>query len=86
MRSSQTFGGLACLGLRGILLHETTHPRDRVLLFLAGLLSWVSLEAHQEKGPRRATGQTRCHSWFSPVPGVRLPTEQTCLPLSCGVL
>lgn len=78
MRSSQTFSGLARLGLRGILLHETAHPQDQVLLFLAGLLNWVSLEAHQKKAPRRAADQTRCHSWFSPVPGVRLPTEQNC--------
>lgn len=83
MRSSQAFGGLARLGLREILLHETAHPRDRVLLFLAALLNRVSLEAHQRKAPRRAADQTRCHSWFSPVPAVRLPTEQTCLPLSC---
>ena len=86
MCSSQTFGGLACLGLRGMLLHETAHPRDQVLLFLAGLLNWISLEAHQKKALRRAAEQTRCHSWFSPVPGVRLSTEQTCLPLSCSTL
>lgn len=86
MRSSQTFGGLARLDLRGILLHETAHPRDQVLLFLAGLLNWVFLEAHQKKASRRAADQTRCHSWFSPVPGVQLPTEQTCLPLSCSML
>lgn len=39
MHSSQTFGGLARLGLGGILLHETAHPQDRVLLFVAGLLN-----------------------------------------------
>lgn len=86
MRSSQTFGGLARLGLRSILLHETAHPRDWVLLFLAGLLNWISLEAHQKQAPRRATDQTKCHSWFSPVPSVWLPTKQTSLPLSSSAL
>lgn len=53
MCSNQTFGGLARLGLRGILLHETAHPWDRFLLFLAGLLNWVSLEATRRKPPEK---------------------------------
>lgn len=52
MHSSQTFGGLARLAWRGILLHETTHPRECVLLFLATLMNWVSQEARQKKASK----------------------------------
>lgn len=86
MRSSQTFVGLARLGWRGILLHETTHPRECILLFPASLMNWVSQEALQKTAPRSRDDQTRCLSWFSAAPGVQLPTEQTCFPLSCGML
>lgn len=77
MHSSQTFGGLARLGWREILLHKTTHPRECVLLFLASLMNWVSQEARQKKAPRSTDDQTRCPSWFSAAPGVQWPTEQT---------
>lgn len=86
MHSSQTFVGLARLGWRRILLHKTTHPRECILLFLACLMNWVSQEACQKKAPRSTDDQTWCLSWFSAAPGVQLPTEQTCLPLSCGEL